>query len=131
MKSFKYFICEMKTIDRSEGLVHEPSHEHIGRMIDKSWGKEVRAIHHPDHGMFAWPSENKTHSSMIKHLATNHGYDIHDDPKTTKYLISKDKKTGAHIMHTTGAGHTDHTSLKNTENEKDYDKFHDRLQGND
>jgi len=122
LKKLGQIIYEGKILDRHEGLVHNPSFGQLGSMVDSSMNKELRMIHHPAHGLFAWPAENETHMITAKHLYKKHGFSEFNNGNSWKdnnnYMLGRDKETNKLLMHNTyGSGKADHPVLNRIDQE--------------
>ncbi|MDR3503050.1 MAG: hypothetical protein P4L79_10770 [Legionella sp.] len=88
-------LGEGKVLDKDFGVIHNPTSFQISHGVDKSKYHEMRALYHPVHGVFAWPSENATHQTIKDKLCFDHGYSNTSD--ASHLYISKHKKD-AHLV---------------------------------
>lgn len=117
MKTFRQFIIEGKLLSRTFGTVHEPSHEQISKMLDKSTNTELRAVRHPTHGLFVAPAERATHSDIVLNAHKKHGFDMDGTWKQNRnYMVGRDKNNGNILLHhVAGHEHIDHPSFSKME----------------
>jgi len=93
-------IMEGKVFDmEGKKIFHEPTHEHIRSLLDKSDYGEVRGLHHPKHGLFVWDSNDATHHDAVNHLNKQHGFEMAYKDTNKFYLDDREVMSKAPLNH--------------------------------